>query len=499
MKLRKLIQNLDGIKDIKGKLSIEIKGIACDSKAIREAFLFAAIKGSCFNGADFISEALERGARAVVVEADPDNLYAVRRDASFIYVSDARRAISEICRNFYGNISTKMSLIGITGTNGKTTTSYLIENLFRVKGEKAAVIGTINYRFGGRVIPAGNTTPGVVGLYGLLSDIERQDIKNCILEVSSHSLEQGRVDTLFFDAAIFTNLTGDHLDYHGSMENYIASKARLFEKIKRGGFGIVNIDDVYSKRIIETVRTKKDVRLITYGIEQGSDVYARDIDFSSEGLAFELCIKGDCIDVTSSLIGRYNVYNILGSAACGVALGMSLKQIALAIEELVRVPGRLEKIDCARDFSVFVDYAHTEDALANVLVALRRLKPKRLFSVFGCGGDRDSSKRPGMGRIASELSDRVFITSDNPRNEDPMAIISDITKGIRHRRNNYVVERDRLKAIDMALKEAGSGDIVLVAGKGHETYQIFKDTILPFDDREVVRRILSEDTTYKNL
>jgi len=494
MRLREIIGNLDGMRKVEGKVSIEVKGVACDSKAVKEGYLFVAIKGSRFNGRDFIDEAIDRGAHAVVLEEEKGAFYTFRNGVTFIYINEARSALSKIAKTFYGDVSSAMHLIGITGTNGKTTTTYLIESLFKSKNKRTGVIGTINYRFGNRLIPALNTTPGILDLYSLLSSMKKERIKNCILEASSHSLEQGRVEGLDFDIAIFTNLTREHLDYHKDIDNYLISKLKLFTKIKKGGYAIVNKDDLYSERIIEAVKLEKKADIISYGIRGLADVYAKDIEFSFKGLRFRLCYKkdSDSIDIKSNLIGRHNVYNILASASCGITMGMDLKEIARGIELVSELPGRLEAVDCGQDFSVFIDYAHTENGLENVLAALKELNPNRILTVFGCGGGRDRSKRPRMGRISSEFSDKVFITSDNPRNEEPMDIIKEVIKDISSKKNNYEVEVDRFKAIQKALKEARKDDIVLVAGKGHETYQIFKNVTLPFDDREVVKKLLKE-------
>ncbi len=493
MKLKMILKNLDGLKGIEGKTSLEIKGLACDSKAVRDGFLFVAVRGSRFNGADFIDEAIDRGAKAIILESDNRKVRTFKKGSTFIYADDVRRALSQSSMAFYGDLSSKMRLIGVTGTNGKTTTAYLLERLFNNIGEETGVIGTINYRFGGRLIPAVNTTPGVLELSSFLSSMHNRGIKNSIIEVSSHSLEQGRVDTLGFDIAVFTNLTSEHLDFHKDIKSYLSSKMKLFSKIKQGGYAVINKDDASSGDIIKHLTSEKKARVLTYGISDTADVRAKDIRFSFQGLKFKLCHK-ECIDIRSKLIGRYNVYNILASASCGIAMGMSMKDIARAVEEVPLLQGRLEKIDCGQDFLVFVDYAHTENGLESVLKALRELGPERLIVVFGCGGDRDKSKRPKMGRVSSELSDKMFITSDNPRNEDPMGIIDGIKSGIPAKNNNYTIEPDRFRAIDLALKEARRGDIVLVAGKGHETYQIFKNTTLPFDDREVVKRILSSSS-----
>ena len=491
MKLNDIIKNLDEIQKIEGDSSVEIKGLSCDSKKVKDGYLFIAVKGARLNGADFIDEAIDRGAKAILLESEKVKKLTSVKDVTFVYAKNATLSLSQAARNFYGDISSNMRLIGVTGTNGKTTITYLLESLFKIKNESVGVIGTINYRFGNRLIPSSNTTPGILDLYSFLGSMNREDIFNCILEVSSHSLEQGRVDSLNFDIAVFTNLTNEHLDYHKNMDNYLLSKMKLFEKIKTSGFAVINKDDPYSGRIIEKLKSKKDITLLTYGIKEDLDVFAKDIKFSFEGLKFKLCFKGgQNIEINSSLMGLYNVYNILAGACCGIAMGMTPDNIKSGIEDIKNLPGRLEKVDCGQDFLVFVDYAHTENGLENVLKALKDLKPKRIFTVFGCGGDRDKSKRPNMGKIASELSDKIFITSDNPRNEEPMDIINDIKKGINPEKNNYVIEIDRFRAISEALEEAKKGDIVLVSGKGHETYQVFKNVTVPFDDRLAVRKIL---------
>ncbi|MDP2922049.1 MAG: UDP-N-acetylmuramoyl-L-alanyl-D-glutamate--2,6-diaminopimelate ligase [Candidatus Omnitrophota bacterium] len=507
MKLKKIADNLSGVKDIDGKVNFEITGIACDSKAVKPGYLFAALKGSKANGVDFIDEAIDRGATCILLDAD--NKVEFMRGDTFIYAKDARLAFSEVCRAYFGDVSAKMRLAAVTGTNGKTTITYLIESMFKSANQGIGVIGTVNYRFGSRSIPALNTTPGVLDLYSLLSNMLKEKIKACVMEVSSHSLEQGRVETLEFDAAIFTNLTREHLDFHKNMRDYLKAKLKLFQKIKKKGFAIINIDDPVAPKIIEKVKSEGKAQIITYGIDNKSDVSAGNIELSREGLKFKIFFSTSleeysssesaaggrvekCIEIKSSLIGRHNVYNILAAIAAGLTLGMSLKDIKKGIESLESLPGRLEKIDCGQDFSVYVDYAHTEDGLEKVLRSLRELKPARLISVFGCGGNRDRGKRPIMGRISTELSDFVVITSDNPRNEEPVDIINEIIKGINKGKDNYAVEPDRFIAIKKALGEARRGDIVLLAGKGHETYQIFKDTTLPFDDREAARKLLRE-------
>ena len=490
MKLKKIIDNLSGAIRVEGKNNIEISGIACDSKAVKPGYLFIALKGAKVNGADFIDEAINRGAHAILLDNGNPGIF--KRGNTFIYVKDARLGLAQASQAYFGDSSSKMRIVGVTGTNGKTTITYLMESIFKSINEGVGVIGTVNYRFGRRSIPSVNTTPNSLELYSLLSSMLKEKIKNCIMEISSHSLELGRVETFQFDAVIFTNLTREHLDFHKNMDDYLKAKLKLFQKIKKGGFAVINIDDPAAEKIIEKVKVEAKAKIITYGIDREADVLARNINLSCNGLRFELHTDKGLIEIKSNLIGRHNIYNILASIGASLAIGISLEDIKKGIEELKGLPGRLENIDCGQNFSVYVDYAHTEDGLTNVLKSLRELKPARLISVFGCGGDRDRAKRPEMGKISTELSDIVFITSDNPRTEGPMAIINEIIKGIGAKKDNYIIELDRFNAIKKAALEAKEGDIVLIAGKGHETYQIFKDTTVPFDDREVVKRILKE-------
>ncbi|MCX5688064.1 MAG: UDP-N-acetylmuramoyl-L-alanyl-D-glutamate--2,6-diaminopimelate ligase [Candidatus Omnitrophica bacterium] len=497
MKLKKIIDNLSGAIKVEGKVNIEINGIACDSKAVKPGYLFIALKGARVNGADFIDEAIDRGANAILLDGD-SGAGVFKRGNTFIYVKDARLGLAQVSQVYFGGISSKMHLVGVTGTNGKTTITYLMESMLKSKNEGVGVIGTVNYRFGSRSIPAVNTTPGILDLYSLLASMQKEKINYCVMEISSHSLEQGRVETLQFDAAIFTNLTREHLDFHKNMDDYLNAKLKLFAKIKKGGFAIINIDDPVSGKIIEKVKSEGKANIVTYGIDREADIGAKDIQFFCNGLKFKLGVSERVladfapIEIKSNLIGRHNIYNILASIGGGVAIGMNFEDIKKGIESLKGLPGRLESVDCGQNFSVYVDYAHTEDGLTNVIKSLRELKPARLVSVFGCGGDRDRTKRPEMGKISTELSDTVFITSDNPRTEEPMNIINEIIKGIGVKKDNYIIELDRFNAIKKAVLEAREGDIVLIAGKGHETYQIFKDTTIPFDDREVVKRILKE-------
>lgn len=482
MKIKKLISVI-------GEFSIpddfEVKGISCNSKTVFDGYIFVAIKGTKEDGGTFIEEAIERGAKAVVI-----NSFCCREigrynnKIPFIAVRDTRKALAELAAEFYGRPSSKVKVIGITGTNGKTTVTYLIESLLKEAGISSGVIGTINHRFKDRVISSKNTTPGPIELQSMLAGMAEEGVKYCIMEVSSHALEQDRTEDIDFHSAIFTNLTHDHLDYHKTLRNYFNSKAKLFKGISSPSFGIINNDDKFGARFKELTRA----RIVTYGINNKALVTAKDIKFNIRGTEFRLVCPNGEVELTSSLIGRYNVYNILAAAAWAQAEGIGLSAIKRGIKRFSFVPGRLEKIDNNKDFSVFVDYAHTADALKNVISALKQISKSRIITVFGCGGERDKTKRPKMGRVVTELSDYAIITNDNPRSEEPLEIIGQIKRGIK--KANFCVIPVRRDAIAKALSLAKPKDIVLVAGKGHEGYQILKDKTLHFDDREVIKECL---------
>ena len=464
-------------------LDFKVKGISCNSKDVLDGYVFVAIRGNREDGHKFIKEAINKGARVVIIQSTEYRVQSTE-EALFILVKDTRKALAKLAAEFYGNPSRKIKVIGITGTNGKTTASYLLEELLKKARFLPAVIGTINYRFKDKIIPAKNTTPGPIELQSLLARMLKEGIDYCIMEVSSHALDQERVEGIDFHSAIFTNLTQDHLDYHKTLENYFQVKAKLFKDINPSSFVVINNDDRYSRRLGRLTCAE----VISYGIKNKADVVAGDIRFDIKHTEFRLVsFKGE-IDFKTKLIGRHNVYNILATVAWALRGGVDLFTIKSALREFSFVPGRLERIDFDRRFSIFVDYAHTEDALRNIILTLRQLSPKRIIVVFGCGGERDKTKRPKMGRAVSELSDYAIITNDNPRSEDPDEIIQDIKKGIRKR--NFCVIPDRLRAIKKSLSLAKSGDIVLVAGKGHENYQILKDRRIHFDDCEIIRECL---------
>ncbi|MDD2703105.1 MAG: UDP-N-acetylmuramoyl-L-alanyl-D-glutamate--2,6-diaminopimelate ligase [Candidatus Omnitrophica bacterium] len=486
MRLYDLLQNLSGYTFFSGRREADIRGITCNSKDVRGNFMFVAVKGAREDGHVFIREALERGASAVVVEEGFKDASAFPRTV-FVKVKDSRHALAGLAAGYFRHPARQMKVIAVTGTNGKTTISYLIEALLKKRGDSCAVIGTINYRFKDTVVSSKNTTPGPVELQSLMRKFADEGIRFVCMEVSSHALNQKRADGIDFSAALFTNLTQDHLDYHKTMENYFSAKARLFEGLPPQSLAVINSDDHFSKRLMKLTRA----RIIPYGIDRvsGAGVSARDIKMSLEGTSFTLCFPdGTACALRTTLIGRHNVYNILSAAAWARDAGFKFEEIRSAIGKFSCVPGRLEKINSRRGFGVYVDYAHTEDAIKNVITSLRQVSGKRIIVVFGCGGDRDRSKRPMMGRTVTKLADYAIITSDNPRSEDPLAIIKEIRKGISG--VNYQVIPDRAEAIGESLSLARKGDVVLIAGKGHETYQVVQDKILHFDDREVVKKCL---------
>lgn len=476
MELKKIIQNLN--IDASEKLDgVNINGVTDDSRRVGPGDLFVALRGHSIDASKFINCALKSGARAIVTEKD----FSSGSDVAKLLVDDAHSALSVIADNFYGHPSSKLKMIGITGTNGKTTISYLIESIIKASGRDAGVMGTINYRLKEEILPALNTTPGALMLQGMLAKMVRSGVGYAVMEVSSHSLEQGRVDSVLFDVGIFTNLTGDHLDYHKTKANYFEAKRKLFSKLKAKGAAVLNVDD---KKVASLYGTIKP-RVITYGIKNKADVSAKDIELSMDGTTFTANIPGAKFELRTKLIGAHNVSNILGALASAVALDIPKKAMKRGVESMERVPGRLEAVDAGQPFKIFVDFAHTEDALFNVLSLLKGLPKNRIVTVFGCGGDRDRTKRPLMGKVACEYSDHVVVTSDNPRSEDPRAIINEIVSGVSGRFSNYDVLPDRREAISKALSLASRDDIIVIAGKGHENYQIIGDKVMPFDDREV--------------
>lgn len=479
MQLKQLIQDLPAAS-VEGSLEREVAGITYDSRRVTPGMVFVAIPGRHNDGHEFIPSAIERGATAVISERN-----GIRSSrATRIKVTDVREALARAAMSYYQRPSAKLRVIGVTGTNGKTTVAFMIKAILEAAGIKTGLIGTVRYEIGDRVIPAQRTTPESLEVQQLMSQMLRADCQACVMEVSSHALDQKRVFGVEFDVGIFTNLTRDHLDYHQTMENYFAAKQKLFTALQEGskkGTAIINIDDTYGARLAS--QTKVEVNL-TYGVEQAARLRATKIQLGRDGSRFLIETPERNFACRLPLIGRHNIYNALAAVGAGIALDIPVVKLQAALNAMPSVPGRLETVDLGQPFGVFVDYAHTDDALKNVLTTLREITTGRLLLAFGCGGDRDPGKRARMGKVAAELADFTLITNDNPRKEQPEKIASQIAEGYRSMRpEGFSIELERRRAIQQILGKAEAGDTVLIAGKGHETYQEFEDTVVPFDDR----------------
>jgi UDP-N-acetylmuramoyl-L-alanyl-D-glutamate--2,6-diaminopimelate ligase len=461
-----------------------IAGLDYDSRRIDKDYLFFAFEGQRADGRNFALDAIEKGAKAVVSQSPKPKGFA----GQWIQVEHGRQALAVAARNFYGKPDERVALTGITGTNGKTTTAYLVDAILRVAGRTTALIGTIEYHLGEQVLPAVNTTPESLDLHRLFAELEKIGGTHATLEVSSHALALGRVYGLEFHTAIFTNLTRDHLDFHHTMEEYFAAKRLLFEGAGAPPprFAVLNSDD----ESVRGLTTHSGTETYWYGLGQGASLRAENIRSNLQGLRFDVKYGSGRFPVESALMGRINVYNILAACCAGFSFGLDPQTIARGIASCRAVPGRFERVDEGQPFAVVVDYAHTDDALRNTISVARDLSPKRVITLFGCGGDRDRTKRPLMGEVAAELSDYVVLTNDNPRSEDPLDIMNDALVGLRRRDVPHIVEPDRATAIRRAIGEAGSGDVVILAGKGHENYQVLKDRTIHFDDREMAREVL---------
>ena len=483
MKIETLVREIQP-SAVVGPQDPDVLGVVCDSRQITKGCVFVAIPGNKQDGWSFVDDAVERGAVAIVSEHDG----SARRDICQIRVSDARKALAELSCAFHDNPSRKLKIAGITGTNGKTTTAYMIRNAMRAASWKPGLLGTIEYEIGERVIPAARTTPEAPALQSMLAQMVNSGCKSAVMEVSSHALNQKRTLGIDYDAAVFTNLTRDHLDYHETFEKYFEAKSLLFKGLGNGNkhaSAVVNSDDPWGQKLNKMADLKADI--LTYGIESDALVKATNVSLNSHGSSFIVCTPWGNEPIHVKFLGRFNIHNALAAiAACG-AMGIPLKTIIGSLSEMTLVLGRLEEVVNGKGFRVFVDYAHTDDALENVLKTLRELNPKRLIVVFGCGGNRDKTKRPLMGQIAARLANYSIVTSDNPRKEDPATIIAEIRQGFGASGNFETIE-DRAQAIKRSIEIAAKGDIILIAGKGHENFQEFANTIVPFDDRQVVKR-----------
>lgn len=491
MKLGKLTKEIPGLRTA-GDPGVEIESIVCDSRKVTPGSLFVALKGERRDGADYLLEATRRGAAAVMLSEDglsgrekPSSGNSV----SLITSREIRKDMALIACRLYGSPTERLKLMGVTGTNGKTTTTYLAESMLKAAGKNTGVIGTISYRKAGSEMSAVQTTPDAIDLQRMFKEMADAGVEFCVLEVSSHALELHRVYGSRFETCVFTNLSQDHLDFHGDMESYFNAKRRLFLEYPVGT-AIINADDPWGRRLLVESTGKK----LSYGIGQEADIIARELRVSMEGVSFTLLSPHGSFPMESPLAGEHNVSNILAASAIALAAGIGISHIQEGAASLRGVPGRFQRVHEGQDFDVIVDYAHTEDALRRLLTAARKMCAGRLIIVFGCGGDRDKGKRPLMGRAAAELGDLAVITSDNPRTEDPMSIIEQIEEGLSGVGKSgvsYMVVPDRRDAIRRAVAAARPGDMVVIAGKGHEKYQIVGDRGYPFDDVEEVRAAIA--------
>jgi len=486
-------QLLDGVEVLAQAGDAAVSGVEYDSRRVRPGCLFVAMHGESSDGNRFVAAAISAGAVAVV--SDAQDFVPPAGIAAWARVAHGRRALARLSANFYRRPAEKLAITGITGTNGKSTTAFLIESILKTAGRSTSLVGTIEYHVAGKTLPAPHTTPESLELNRMFAEARQAGATEVVMEVSSHALAQERTFGVPFDVAVFTNLTRDHLDYHRSFEEYFAAKQRLFEGIGTDPprVAVLNLEDEYSARLIPLSRKRKS-QVVGYGLGQG-EFCARDLEITPRGSRFRMLTPLGELPIFTPLVGKVNVYNVLAAAAAAWARGCNGDAISRGVGELARVPGRFELVDCGQPFTVVVDYAHTDDALRNLTTLAREFvsrgpRKTRVITLFGCGGDRDRAKRPLMAEAAGEGSDFVVLTSDNPRSEDPLAIINDAMTGLQRTETRYVTEPDRRKAILLALGEARAGDIVLLAGKGHEKVQVTRAGSAPFDDVEVARAAL---------
>lgn len=484
LKLSNILKGVEGSL-IKGSLDIDINLITIDSRKTAESTLFVAMVGMTSDGHNYIKSAYEKGCRAVVIERDRDD---IPEDMTVFRVESSRTALAVMAANFYDSPSKSMTMIGVTGTNGKTSTTYFMESVLNHINKKTAVIGTVEIRIGGEkrdIDFATSTTPDTLELNQMLRIMADENVEDVIMEVSSHGLELKKVDGIEFETAIFTNLTQDHLDFHKTMENYCKAKAKLFKMCK---YGVINADDPWASEIVKDATCN----IITYGIDKPCDLQAKNIEYKMDSVHFSVNIKGEDVDFNLNVPGRFSVYNALGVIGACVAMGIDTQNIKEGINAIKGVPGRIQSVKNDKGFNVIVDYAHTPDGLENIINAVREFTKNRVITVFGCGGDRDRTKRPIMGKIVAELSDLPIVTSDNPRSEEPSEILKEIEVGVKPVTDNYIMIVDRKEAIKKAVELAKPGDSVIIAGKGHENYQILKDKTIHFDDVEAAKEALEE-------
>ena len=490
--LKDIISTLDA-QELQGDQNVSIQDITADSRAVKPNSLFIALDGATVDGHNYIDKAVAAGAVAVIVSKP----VTVPDDVCVITVSDTRQAMMVCVPYFFDYPANRMRMVGVTGTNGKTTTTHMIRHILKAQGHKVGVIGTVHIMIGDTSYPIHNTTPDVVDLQHILHQMVQENVEYCVMEVSSHALALGRVSGVEFDTAVFTNLTQDHLDFHKTFENYLAAKCKLFEQVsapnqeKDNKGAVINIDDSYGHRVME----KTTAPTITYSTLGKGTLNASDVHMSTKNSQYTVNYKGESYPVSMNTTGLFNVYNTLAAIGACLQEGISMEAIDTALKTFSSVPGRFELIEEGQDFAVVVDYAHTPDGLQNILETAKAIKENRIIIVFGCGGDRDATKRPIMGRIAAEYGDKIYVTSDNPRTEDPVQIVKDVEVGVKEALRDgtsYEVIVDRREAINHAIHDAKAGDIVIIAGKGHENYQILKNETIHFDDREEARKALKE-------
>lgn len=481
MLLAELVRDLN-VLDIRGDSEIEIAGIAYDSREVRKGYVFVCIDGMTTDGHDYASQALDNGAAAFIIQKD----LQIPEGTTIIKTDDTRIALACVSDKFYGHVSGKFKLIGITGTKGKTTTSFMLKSILESSGKKVGLIGTLGTRIGDRTLYSERTTPESLDLQKLFSQMVEEGVDDVVMEVSSQGLALHRVGFCEFDTGVFTNLTRDHIGprEHASMEEYLLAKCMLFKTCKKG---LINLDSKYAVRVLE----EAECGTLTFGIDSNADIRATDIVKLPQSVEFDLTSPWYTGRFKVNIPGRFSVYNSLAAVGVSGLLGLPQEAVKAGLER-VQVPGRAELVDTGRDFSVIIDYAHTPDSLENILYTVRDYVTGRVVCIFGCGGDRDRTKRPMMGAISGRLADYTVITSDNPRTEDPGMIIAQIEEGIKDTKGKYICISDRREAIRHAISEAGAGDVLVLAGKGHETYQTFKDRTIHFDEREVVRELLEE-------
>lgn len=484
-KLEKMIENLTSYEISESPSGVEVTGISYHSGRVEPGSTFVCVQGFHVDGHEFINQAIANGAKVIVIEKD------VPQKSGIIYIKvpDSREALSKLSTAFYDYPTEKLNLVGVTGTNGKTTTTYMVESILRHANLKTGMVGTIRNKIGDQILPTARTTPESLDLFELFYKMRQVDVTHAVMEVSSHALELKRVLDLSFKVGVFTNITQDHLDFHDSLDNYRVAKGKLFKKLTPDGIGVINIDDPSGQYMVEQC----DGKVFTYGIEQDADIKASQIDVKMSGVSYRVETPVGKTQLNLQFTGYFNVYNSLAAIGVGLAFKIPLETIKMALESMSGVAGRFEQVDCGQEFGVIVDYAHTPDAMENVLKTAKQIIDGRTIVVFGCGGDRDRTKRPIMGQVAAKYSELCILTSDNPRTEDPFQILHDVEAGIlkMNQTIDYDIIPDRREAIFRAVQEAKADDLVIILGKGHETYQIIKEETIDFDDRQVAREAIN--------